>query len=197
MVLLGAPLCLFTLFTTAVAQILTASLPGSKLDGLTVEASGQAFYIGGNGPATYCPTQVEPYCPNVTGTFFAGLGALYVRFSERFRQLQAEHWARSKFPADSKSTSERTAPWPSHKHILHTFHRALTMAASSVSPLSRPALRQLPSSPGRHLMNPLVIIFYDIYSGGTDYWNRGRLCVSRPTSQCSFRVPNLRQDSSL
>lgn len=78
MVLLGAPLCLFTLFTTAVAQILTASLPGSKLDGLTVEASGQAFYIGGNGPATYCPTQVEPYCPNVTGTFFAGLGALYV-----------------------------------------------------------------------------------------------------------------------
>lgn len=91
MVLPRASLYLFALFTTTLAQILTASLPGSKLDGLNVEASGQAFYIGGSGPATYCPTQVEPYCPNVTGTFFAGLGALYVRFLDPFQRVYTEY----------------------------------------------------------------------------------------------------------
>ena len=47
-----------------------ASLPGSTLDGLPVNAAGQAFWLGGS-PASYCPT-VVPHCPNVTETIFAG-----------------------------------------------------------------------------------------------------------------------------
>ena len=70
-----------TLLGQASAQIfeVTASLPGSPFDRQPINAAGQSFWIGGN-PATYCPTQVNPYCPNVTGTILAaGFTALYVR----------------------------------------------------------------------------------------------------------------------
>jgi hypothetical protein len=57
---------------------LTASLSGSTLDGQVVNAAGEAFYLGLSAPATYCPTQVEPNCPNVTGTVIDGMTAMWV-----------------------------------------------------------------------------------------------------------------------
>jgi hypothetical protein len=58
---------------------LTASQPGGALNGKAINAAGGAFYIGLEGPATYCPTQVEPNCPVVKGTTFANsLEALWV-----------------------------------------------------------------------------------------------------------------------
>ncbi|TVY81938.1 putative secreted protein [Lachnellula suecica] len=57
---------------------LTASLPGNKtFDGQVVNAAGEAFYLGLEAPATYCPVQAEP-CPNVTGTIVSGMTALWV-----------------------------------------------------------------------------------------------------------------------
>ncbi|KAL3421652.1 IgE-binding protein [Phlyctema vagabunda] len=56
---------------------LTTSLPGSHLDNQIVNAAGQSFFVGGS-PSTYCPTVVEPNCPNVTGTVLAGMGAMWV-----------------------------------------------------------------------------------------------------------------------
>jgi hypothetical protein len=57
---------------------LTASLSGSTLDGQVINAAGEAFYLGLSAPATYCPTQVEPNCPNVTGTVIDGMTAMWV-----------------------------------------------------------------------------------------------------------------------
>ncbi|CZR59928.1 uncharacterized protein PAC_09823 [Phialocephala subalpina] len=59
-------------FGTAVADTftLTASLPGSPLDGLAVNAGGEAFHLGGS-PGFYCPTSVGSACPNTTETIFA------------------------------------------------------------------------------------------------------------------------------
>jgi hypothetical protein len=70
----------FTLFTTISADIFTvkASLPGNTFDGQDINAAGEAFWIGGS-PATYCPSEVNPNCPNVTGTVLAaGFTALDV-----------------------------------------------------------------------------------------------------------------------
>ncbi|RDW85396.1 hypothetical protein BP5796_03721 [Coleophoma crateriformis] len=76
--LLSASLALLNTATAALLS-LTASLPGSTLDGQFVVAAGQSFALGQtDSPATYCPTVVEPNCPNVTGTIFAGTGALWV-----------------------------------------------------------------------------------------------------------------------
>lgn len=80
MISLHNTLALFLTITTAAADIftLTASLPDSDLNGLPVNAAGEAFYLGGS-PASYCPTQVGVACPNVTETVFAaGLTALFV-----------------------------------------------------------------------------------------------------------------------
>jgi len=57
---------------------LTASLPGNPLHGLAVNADGESFALGGS-PSYYCPSSVEPNCPNTTETVFTpGLGALDV-----------------------------------------------------------------------------------------------------------------------
>ncbi|EKD13961.1 uncharacterized protein L3040_005428 [Drepanopeziza brunnea f. sp. 'multigermtubi'] len=67
------------LATSAVAQFtLTVVHPDSPLDGLKVHASAQAFYLGLSGPSTYCPSVVEPYCPDKTDTVFAGMGGMWV-----------------------------------------------------------------------------------------------------------------------
>jgi len=61
--------------------LLRTSLPSHSLDGQLINAQGRAFYTGLSGPATYCPTVVEPNCPkNPYGTtIFAGLIGLQVR----------------------------------------------------------------------------------------------------------------------
>jgi hypothetical protein len=64
---------------TADPFTLTASLSGNTLDGQIINAAGEAFYLGLSAPATYCPTQVEPNCPNVTGTVIDGMVAMWVR----------------------------------------------------------------------------------------------------------------------
>lgn len=58
--------------STAIADTftLTASLPASPLDGLPVNAAGEAFSLGGS-PSFYCPTSVSSACPNTTETIFA------------------------------------------------------------------------------------------------------------------------------
>ncbi|KAE9380985.1 hypothetical protein N431DRAFT_137255 [Stipitochalara longipes BDJ] len=69
----------FAVIGTTVADTFTAtaSLPGSNLDGLPVNAAGQAFWLGGS-PASYCPT-VAPQCPVVTQTIiYNGSGGLAV-----------------------------------------------------------------------------------------------------------------------
>ncbi len=67
-------LSFFTLFSlllaflgTASADIFmaNASLPGNALNGLPVNAAGEAFFLGGS-PATYCSTVVGAACPNAT-----------------------------------------------------------------------------------------------------------------------------------
>ncbi|KAG9231189.1 hypothetical protein BJ875DRAFT_506817 [Amylocarpus encephaloides] len=68
----------FTTFAWAELFTLTASQPSGPLDGKPVNAAGGAIYIGLEQPATYCPAQVEPNCPVVKGTTFAGLTSLYV-----------------------------------------------------------------------------------------------------------------------
>jgi hypothetical protein len=68
--------------SSAVLDTIAASLPGSKLDGQTIHASGQRFYLGLSEPSTYCPTVVNPNCPNVTGTVLAGgMGSMWVCYS--------------------------------------------------------------------------------------------------------------------
>lgn len=76
---LQSALSLFLILNTATAEIFTlnASLPGSPLDGLPVNAGGQALELGGS-PSSYCPTTVGSACPNVTATVFAGMTALWV-----------------------------------------------------------------------------------------------------------------------
>jgi hypothetical protein len=66
---------------------LTASLPGNPLNGLAVNADGESFDLGGS-PSYYCPTEVEPNCPNTTETIFApGLGALDVSLAFKSRDF--------------------------------------------------------------------------------------------------------------
>jgi len=57
---------------------LTASLPGSVLDGQVVNAVAGAFYLGLSTPGTYCPEEVNPNCPNVAGTVLTRHGALFM-----------------------------------------------------------------------------------------------------------------------
>ncbi len=66
------PIIALSLLATTSADTFTvkAFLPGNTFDGKAINAAGEAFYIGGS-PATYCPTEVIPNCPNVTGTVFA------------------------------------------------------------------------------------------------------------------------------
>jgi hypothetical protein len=69
----------FCATTSADTFTVNASLPGNAFDGQPINAAGEAFWIGGS-PATYCPTEVNPNCPNVTGTVLAaGFTALDVR----------------------------------------------------------------------------------------------------------------------
>ena len=74
-------LSLLTFAATAAAQYITiaASLPGSPLDGQVINAANGGFYLGLSGPLTYCPSNVDPNCPPVTGTVaYADLTGLYV-----------------------------------------------------------------------------------------------------------------------
>jgi hypothetical protein len=75
-------LSLFTLFSFLLALLGTASadvfmanasLPGNALDGLPVNAAGEAFFLGGS-PATYCPTVVGVACPNATAQTIVAAG---------------------------------------------------------------------------------------------------------------------------
>ncbi|PBP16773.1 IgE-binding protein [Diplocarpon rosae] len=69
------------LLTGTIAQIstLTAYLPDSVLNGQKINAAGQAFYLGLDVPATYCPTVVEPNCPVASETVVGGaIGSLWV-----------------------------------------------------------------------------------------------------------------------
>ncbi|KAI6712295.1 hypothetical protein JHW43_005152 [Diplocarpon mali] len=65
--------------TTAQISTLTAFLPNSILDGQKVNAASQAFFLGLDAPATYCPPVVEPNCPVASETVVAGaIGSLWV-----------------------------------------------------------------------------------------------------------------------
>jgi hypothetical protein len=65
--------------TLADIFVVNASLPGNALDGLPVNAAGEAFFLGGS-PSTYCPTVVGVACPNATAqtVIVAGFTALDV-----------------------------------------------------------------------------------------------------------------------
>jgi hypothetical protein len=134
------------LIATTSADVFTAktSLPGNTFDGQPINAVGEAFFIGGS-PVTYCPADVNPNCPNVTGTVLAaGFTQLNVRdiifLMSGFLMLGADHLHRLRFLVASKSTSQPTEHWDSLKHILLWFHLARTLADSSTSPLFRTAL---------------------------------------------------------
>lgn len=97
------------LTTAAAADIFTlnASLPGSDLNGLPVNAAGEAFYLGGS-PASYCPTEVGVACPNVTATVVAaGLTALFVSSTPPMSEPRLM-MPRSRFLVANKSTSRQT-----------------------------------------------------------------------------------------
>lgn len=73
---------LFTLaltpFTSALPFNLTASLPGSTLDGQTINAAGSAFYLGLANPGFFCPDDPGVICPNTTQTLIVGMTAMWV-----------------------------------------------------------------------------------------------------------------------
>lgn len=71
--LFGLGRCSFTL---------TTFLPDTEYDGQTVNAAGQAFNIGPNGPATYCPLSDQTQCPVGNETIFAGIDSLFVSVSD-------------------------------------------------------------------------------------------------------------------
>jgi hypothetical protein len=71
---------LFLLNICASSQVLTlrASLPGTLIDGLPINAGGELFYLGGS-PSTYCPPEIQQFCPNSTETIFTpGFESLFV-----------------------------------------------------------------------------------------------------------------------
>ncbi|KAH7346174.1 hypothetical protein BKA65DRAFT_272496 [Rhexocercosporidium sp. MPI-PUGE-AT-0058] len=64
--------------TTAQIFTLTTYAPDSPLHNQKIQAAGQAFYLGLDHPTTYCPTIVDPNCPNATDTRLASMSALWV-----------------------------------------------------------------------------------------------------------------------
>ncbi|KAI1342976.1 hypothetical protein F5Y15DRAFT_273299 [Xylariaceae sp. FL0016] len=52
---------------TATTYSLSAFAPGTNVDGVQLDAAGQAFYAGISGPSTYCPLDNNT-CPEVHGT---------------------------------------------------------------------------------------------------------------------------------
>ena len=80
--MLSLLLVIISLFTLNTAQVFTLKTfnPGAPLNGQKIHASGQAFYLGLDGPNTYCPSKVDPNCPSPTDTIVAGaLSAMWVR----------------------------------------------------------------------------------------------------------------------
>jgi hypothetical protein len=146
MISLSNTLALLLALGTATADIftLTASLPDSDLDGLPVNADGEAFYLGGS-PASYCPIEESIVCPNVTATVFAaGLTALFVGHfpSPPFLILMVH---RSRFLVVNKSTSKQMARLVSLKLIPHLFLLEHISAASSIPLFPRVAILPLKS----------------------------------------------------
>ncbi|KAG4412654.1 hypothetical protein IFR04_014195 [Cadophora malorum] len=79
--MLSLLLVIISLFTLTTAQVFTLKTfnPGAPLNGQKIHASGQAFYLGLDGPNTYCPSKVDPNCPSPTDTIVAGaLSAMWV-----------------------------------------------------------------------------------------------------------------------
>jgi len=108
----------------------TASLPGSNLDGLPVNAAGRFFWLGGS-PASYCPT-VVPHCPVVTQTVIADdFGGLAVSKLHSPVRLKVDTLFRLMFLAARKSTSTPTVPWDSLKLTLKSFQMMHILAVSS------------------------------------------------------------------
>ncbi|KAK0120317.1 hypothetical protein ONS95_011723 [Cadophora gregata] len=69
----------FVTLTNAQIFTLTTFNPNGLLHNQKIQASGQAFYLGLDAPTTYCPTLVDPNCPNATDTIVAGaLSAMWV-----------------------------------------------------------------------------------------------------------------------
>jgi hypothetical protein len=109
----------------------TASLPGSTLDGLLVNAAGQAFWLGGS-PASYCPT-VVPQCPNATEMIIVdGFTELDVSNLHRLLMPGADHLRRLRFLAAREFTLMSTALWDLLKPTPITSQLAQSLAISSI-----------------------------------------------------------------
>jgi len=65
-------------FTTATTQNLTAYVSGNDLNGLAVNADGEAFWLGLKEPGTYCPLSNQSLCPAGTETIFDDASYLWV-----------------------------------------------------------------------------------------------------------------------
>ncbi|KAL5315986.1 hypothetical protein ACEPPN_016860 [Leptodophora sp. 'Broadleaf-Isolate-01'] len=68
---------IISLLTLTTAQVFTLTTfnPDAPLNNQKI----QAFYLGLDGPTTYCPTIVDPNCPNATETIVAGsMSAMWV-----------------------------------------------------------------------------------------------------------------------
>jgi hypothetical protein len=109
----------------------TASLPGSTLDGLPVNAAGQAFWLGGS-PASYCPPEV-PQCPNTTETIVVnGFTELDVSKFCPSIMLGIDPVHRSRFLAARESTLMSTALWDLLKPTPITSQLAQSLAISLI-----------------------------------------------------------------
>lgn len=70
---------------SAASYSLVAFAPDTKVNGATLNAVGQSLYTGTSGPATYCPSDTVPTCPDVHGTLVSsGLTSMAVSSSACF-----------------------------------------------------------------------------------------------------------------
>jgi hypothetical protein len=103
-------LALLMSLNLAAAQFtLTASLPGTSFDGEVINAAGQAFYLGLDGPASFCPLSNQTLCPAGNETVFVGMIGLFVHLPSRTIWERADEMNRSKFLAASRSMSRAEA----------------------------------------------------------------------------------------
>ena len=97
--MLSLLITIISLFIITTAQVFTLKTfnPGAPLNGQKIHASGQAFYLGLDGPTTYCPPNVDPNCPYPTDTIVAGaLSAMWLCISVSILLLPPSHIAQFK-----------------------------------------------------------------------------------------------------
>ena len=138
---------LFLLNTCASAQVLTlrASLPGTLIDGLPVNAGGELFYLGGS-PSTYCPPEIQQFCPNSTETIFTpGLGSLFVSTHPKHDCFEnvLMSGTRSKSRAANRFMLRITVYFLSHKLTRKSIPMALTLVAGLTIRMCTKTMSQL------------------------------------------------------